>query len=168
VTNLFNWALGKSAPKTIPIKIKVDYLMAIDYTALKNYILTGANSATLKPLYDNGDDTGVATALNLVRVGNKVNTGSIPVNQFVKIFVGAEYVTLSQAARDYLQLLTAGGSINMQDTAVITNLSTLFGAGTTTRANFIAAQQRDGSWGESLFGVGNYITDYDIGVARQS
>ena len=85
--------------------------MSIDYTVLKNYILSGPNSATLLPLWNAGNDNSITAAMNLVRVGNKINTGNIPSNQFVKIFDGAEYIALSQAGRDYIQLLTAAGTI---------------------------------------------------------
>lgn len=54
--------------------------MPIDYVALRNEILNGPKSATLTPMFNAGDDTGVAAILNI-----RDERGSVPISEISAI-----------------------------------------------------------------------------------
>jgi hypothetical protein len=139
--------------------------MTINYAALRTEIQTDPTSRGYAPFVATGSDNGVADLLNVAIVNNKVDTMRVSTDAFVNCVVYTEFIALTTQQRDWLKFITGPNVIDMNKTTIKTGLTTIFGAATTTRANVIAAQQRDGSRAETLFGVGVYISAEDVATA---
>jgi hypothetical protein len=137
--------------------------MAINYTTLRAEIET----ATYATNRNAGADNALADQLNAIVVNNKVNTGLIPSYQFGGLIVGSEYTAKTVSQQNYIQMLMVAPNIDINNANIAAGLSAIFPTGT-SRANIIAAQQRDGSRAETLFGAGTFISTDDITKARGS
>lgn len=74
----------------------------------------------------------------------------------------SEFAALTQANRDYCAMLFSAQFVNTGDASLRTQLASIFGAGTTSRANLIAAAQKNASRAEALWGDGFRVTDRQV------
>lgn len=139
--------------------------MAIDYTALRSEIENDPNSRGYAQYRTSGADNQIVALLNAVLVGNKINTGLIQSYLFGGLIVGSEYTAKTVSQQNYIQMLMVAPYIDINNANIAAGLSAIFPSGT-SRANIIAAQQRDGSRAETLFGAGTFISDSDVARAR--
>jgi hypothetical protein len=137
----------------------------MNYTALRTEIQNDPTSRGYAPFVEAGSDTGVADLLNVIITGNKVNTMRITSDQLVNCVVHTEYIALTAAQRLWIDFITGPDRIDLNNTVIKNGLTALFAAGSGTRTNVLAAQQRDGSRAETLFGVGTYISVDDVATA---
>ncbi len=109
------------------------------------------------------DDDVAARQLN--EPNRSPNRETTDAGTLIAAIVRAEYDALSAANKTYLNaVLSVSGSIPLTATFKA-NLGGIFAAGTTTRANFLALQNRPGSRAEEL-GLGN-VTASDVANARR-
>ena len=141
-----------------------EFGMAIDYAALKTEIQNDPAGLGYAPFVAEGADNAIAGLLNAIITGNKVNTGSLTSDKLKQCITQADYAGLTTAQRSWLDFISQAPNIDLNNTTVAGGLNTLFPSGT-SRNNVIAAQQRDGSRAEKLFGAGTFITDLDVAKA---
>ena len=77
----------------------------------------------------------------------------------------SEFAALTQANRDYCAMLFSTASVNTGDANVRTQLGSIFTAGTTSRANLLAAAQKNASRAEALWGDGFQVTAPQVYLA---
>lgn len=138
--------------------------MAIDYNALKTEIQTDPLTFGYLTAGTGGNDEAIAVLLNTVRVGAKVNQGLIAPALVVGCIVYTEWATVAAELRQYIQM-TLQDAVDVNNTNVKAAYQAAFGAGTTTRANFVKLLQRDASRAESLWGAGTIIMAADVAKA---
>jgi hypothetical protein len=73
--------------------------------------------------------------------------------------------SISAAHRDYCIMLFSAGFVNTGDANVRTQLGNIFGAATTSRANLIAAAQKNAARAEALWGDGFRVTGQQVSEA---
>lgn len=101
------------------------------------------------------DDEANANALNLVRAICAVDRESIPAQEIFISIDRDEYVALALADRQWLDSVTASGSINPKTgNEVREGLLQLFGAGTESRTNLLAILTEPASRITQLFKAG--------------
>lgn len=82
------------------------------------------------------NDEANANALNLVRTQCQVDRESVPVSEVVKAIDADEFIALSQPQRDYVALITNGGSVNPKTGGEVREaMLQFFGAPSETRAS---------------------------------
>lgn len=120
------------------------------------------------------DDEANANALNLVRVTIQVDREAIPVSEIAKAIDRDEYNAASAADRDYIKMITAGGSVNPKSTSEVREgLLQIFAAGTETRAELTLLLTEPASRAVQLFklgtiSTGELITPSVVANARQA
>jgi hypothetical protein len=67
----------------------------------------------------------------------------------------SEFAALTQANRDYCTMLFSAASVNTGDANVRTQLGAIFATNTTSRANMLAAAQKQASRAQALWGSTN-------------
>jgi hypothetical protein len=77
----------------------------------------------------------------------------------------SEFAGLAQANRDYCAMLFSTAFVNTGDANVRTQLGSIFGAGTTSRTNLLAAAQKNASRAEALWGDGLQVTAAQVYLA---
>jgi hypothetical protein len=77
----------------------------------------------------------------------------------------SEFAALTQANRDYCTLLFSAAQVNTGDANVRTQLAAIFGGATTSRANMIAAAQKNASRSEALWGDGFRVSAVAVSEA---
>jgi hypothetical protein len=77
----------------------------------------------------------------------------------------SEFAALVQANRDYCAMLFSAASVNTGDANVRTQVGSIFGAATTSRANLVAAAQKNASRAEALWGDGFRVTAQQVYLA---
>jgi hypothetical protein len=77
----------------------------------------------------------------------------------------SEYAALVQANRDYCAMLFSAPQVNTGDANVRTQLGAIFGGATTSRANMLAAAQKNAARAEALWGDGFRVTAQQVGEA---
>lgn len=116
-----------------------------------------------------GADGDIAAKLNAVGAGAPfvVNREPISVGVFTALLDLTEFATLTQAQRDWLRMLVAASTIDINNAVIKAALNGLFtqAAFPTTRARLIAALTRQGSRAEVLWGAGTIITAADVARA---
>lgn len=131
----------------------------MDLNALKTELLaghpgTGPYSA---------DNEAAANQLNAPN--RSPNRESTDAGTLIAAIVRAEYDALAAASKSYLNVvLSVAGPIPLTATFK-QNLGAIFAAGTTSRANFLALQNRPGSRAEEL-GLG-FVTASNVADARR-
>lgn len=133
--------------------------MALTDAALQSELLNDPAALGYAPLLAAGRYGEVVAALNLSRVGVTVGRTVIPSWEFVNAIVPTEYITLTQAQRDYLTMLAAAGQVQLGGGGVRDALTALFGPATQSRANLIVLLNRPASRAEFLFGQAVAIED---------
>lgn len=101
----------------------------------------------------------------LVGSDPKINAGVVPVQKLLNSVVGSELEALSSTTKQTLAIYFSGGSLDTGNANVRAGLAGIFGAGTTTRANLVAAVDRQATRAETLFGVGIVLDQRDVSLA---
>lgn len=117
---------------------------------------------------------------NAASIADRMNTSPEPIatNQQEQIYrtqvssqtllagiVLSEFSALTQANRDYCTMLFSAANVSTGDANVRTQLAAIFGAGTTSRTNLLAAAQKNASRAEALFGDGRRVTAQEVYLA---
>jgi hypothetical protein len=140
--------------------------MAINYTTLRNEIENDPTNLGYAADRLSGADSLIADKLNAVSSANRINTGSLTTDQLKACVTLSDYTGLQASNRQWLDFISVAQFIDLNNTVIAGGLNTLFTAGSTSRNNIIAAQKRDGSRAETLFGAGTYISIDDVAKAR--
>lgn len=126
--------------------------MAIDYGNLKTELTTDPISLGLVGM----DAHAAAAKLNEVpasaSVGLQKERAVIPTWEVFEATVPAEWSALSAAEKQRYQTILSMGTVNVKKPNTRSTFASMFGAGTTTRANLIALQNEPASRAEVLFG----------------
>jgi len=77
----------------------------------------------------------------------------------------SEFAALTQANRDYCVMLFSAANVNTGDANLRTQIAGIFGGATTSRANLIAAAQKNASRSEALWGDGFRVTAQQVSLA---
>lgn len=120
------------------------------------------------------DDEANANALNLVRDTIQIDREAIPVSDVVKAIDADEFIALSQPQRDYVALITNGGTVNPKNGGEVREaLLQFFNAQSETRASLTAMLTEPGSRINQLFKAGTLqqggiVTPSDVAAARNA
>lgn len=120
------------------------------------------------------DDVGNADKLNLVRTICQIDREAIPVSEIAVNVDRDEYVALAQADREWMQLISAGGTVNPKSGGKVREgLLQLFGPGTQTRTSLTALLTEDSSRINQLYKLGlisqgGNVTPSDVANARNA
>lgn len=112
------------------------------------------------------DNPTAADKLNEIGAsGETVSAGAINGQELQKAVVIAEYLNLSQVARDgWLAIISAGdGQVEVDDTGIVAQVTAIW-SGTTTLTNLAALRTRSASRAEVLFG--HAVGYQDVAKAR--
>ena len=139
--------------------------MAIDKAALKSELLTDPTGLGYAAQIALGSYQGCADLLNQPRGSITVLRPDVRGTDVFGSIVIGEYDALTASRRDFVNLLIAMSAVDATNATIRANVLAIFGAGTTTRANFAALAQRIGSRAEQLFGTGIQVTHADVGYA---
>lgn len=126
------------------------------------------------PLSNSANDEANASALNLVRVQCQIDREAIPVSDVVKAIDADEFIALSQPQRDYVALITNGGTVNPKNGGEVREaLLQFFGAASETRGSLTALLTESTSRANQLFklgtlSVGQLVTPSDVANARNA
>lgn len=118
------------------------------------------------------DDEANANALNLVRVVCQVDRETIPASEVNKAIDRDEFAALSAADRQWLGMITAGGSINPKTGGEVREgILQLFGVGTESRASLQALLTESASRITQLYKLGTLsyggaVSPSDVANAR--
>lgn len=118
------------------------------------------------------DDEANANLLNEVREACQVDRETIPASEVNKAIDRDEFAALSAADRQWLGMITAGGTINPKAGGEVREgLLQIFGAATETRANLTALLTESASRITQLYKLGTLsyggaVTPSDIANAR--
>lgn len=108
-------------------------------------------------------DQQIADLYNLVRAG-LLNRADVGGGEIVAAVVKSEYTALTAQNKAYLDFVVQAGSPIPFSATLVSEMGTIFGAGTTSRANLIALRTRAGSDAELLsFGR---VEVWDVSRAR--
>ena len=120
------------------------------------------------------DDVGNADKLNDRESGLLIDRTAIPTTEIFVNIDRDEYAALSQADRDWLNGVSASGTVNPKDGGEVREgILQLFGAGSETRANLVAILQEPASRIQQMFEAGlissdQNVTPSDIANARNA
>lgn len=120
------------------------------------------------------DDEANADKLNLVRVECQVDRETIPASEINKAIDRDEFAALSAADRQWLGMITSGGSVNPKAGGEVREgLLQMFGAGTESRASLQALLTESASRITQLYKLGTLsyggaVTPSDVANARQA
>lgn len=120
------------------------------------------------------DDAANAAALNLVRDTIQIDRETIPASEVNKAIDRDEFAALSASDRQWLGMITAGGSINPKTgSEVREGLLQIFASGTESRASLTALLTEPGNRITQLFKAGTLskdelVTPSDISNARNA
>lgn len=95
----------------------------------------------------------------------QINRNYTPVGDLLAGIVLSEFAALTQANRDYCQMLFSSPQVKTGDTNLRNQLGAIFGAATTSRANLLAASQKLASRAEALWGDGFRVTGQQVYTA---
>lgn len=138
-----------------------------DYTALNTEITTDPESLGYAGKTD-PEVTDLLNTVGLVTPAETVNVGVLNGQELSMAVDISEYVSLGAAARDgWNTMLSAGdGMIDVDDSRIVSQIGSIWGAATTTRANLLALKTRPCSRAETLFGRDVIIRHLDVARAR--
>lgn len=141
-----------------------------DLLALKAELTNDPKTLGLTTLA--ADDEANANNLNEVKEALTIDREAIPISDIVKAIDTDEFIALSQPQRDYVFLVTQGGSVNPKTgSEVREGLLQLFGAQSETRASLTTlltepANRVNQMFKQGLLAVGGSVTPSDIAAAR--
>ena len=143
--------------------------MAIDVSNLRIELRTGSFASLYSGNVLIGNYTGMEDTINTRQaVGSTIVVGVMTAYELQTLVIGSEYLSLTQAQRDLWNAVVtvAGtGGIAISSTFVRGQIGAVWSAATSTRSNLSAAQIRQASRGEALFGEGTVIPANAIYVA---
>jgi len=113
---------------------------------------------------DPTDYQAVRDALNLIRPGLTVQDDSVRAEALRATIVHGEFLALTPGDQRFLMLALSGvGSLMVGSGSTLrTSLAQMFNSGTTTRSNWLALLDRDGSRLEQLFGPNLSVTWQEV------
>lgn len=120
------------------------------------------------------DDVGNAEKLNLVRDTQKIDREQIPMTEVMVQIDRDEFAALAPADRQWLQLISANGTINPRAGGEVREgLLQLFSAASESRGNLIAiltepANRINQMFKAGLLSRGGNVTASDVANARNS
>lgn len=120
------------------------------------------------------DDVGNADKLNLVRPTLLIDREAIPMVEVMVQIDRDEYNALSAADRQWLQMVSATGTVNPKSGGEVREgLLQLFGAGSETRTHLLAILQEPANRIEHMFKAGlleagGNVTPSDVADARNA
>ena len=145
---------------------------AADLLAIKSELTN--DPLTLGLTTNPSDDEANANKLNLVRSQCQVDRESIPVSDVVKAIDADEFIALSQPQRDYVALITNGGSVNPKSGGEVREaLLQFFGSASETRASLTLLLTESASRITQLYkagtlSYGGQVTPSDVANARNA
>jgi hypothetical protein len=110
----------------------------------------------------------VAALLNtpgLAAADAKLNAGIVKTSVLISAVVGSEFGALTAANQNLCQMYFGVAELDTSNVNVRAGLGGIFGVGTATRANLLAAVDRTPSRAEALFGAGFSIDQRDVSAA---
>ena len=111
-------------------------------------------------------DTAVAELLNDRSKGDTIRRSTLSSQEFAAAIDLTEYEALTDARRAYLSLLLLSSDrVDASEPAVFSAVTSIFGAGSATRASLLGRIQRPGSRAEVLWGEGAKVRPGDVGRA---
>jgi hypothetical protein len=143
-----------------------------DLLAIKAELTNNPLSLTGYLAVTGANDEANANALNLVRTQCQVDRESIPVSDVVKAIDADEFIALSQPQRDYVALITNGGSVNPRSGGEVREaMLQFFGVNSETRASLTLLLTESASRITQLYKVGTLsyggaVTPSDVANAR--
>lgn len=145
---------------------------AADLLAMKSELTTDPMGLGLSVLPE--DDAANADAINLVREELQIDREAIPISEIFVNIDRDEYAALSEPDRDWLNGITAGGTVNPKAGGEVREgLLQLFGPASESRANLLAILTEDAARYQQMFKGGLLEADgawtpSDIALARQA
>ena len=139
--------------------------MAFTLQQLKTDITSGTLSSTFAPLVSAENWDAIAAMYNDVANGGLIDRNTVTVFDLQSAVVGSEYIALTVGQRDLwncLIIACSSSSIPLKNSNLRGQVAAVFGAGTTSRTNLLALQQRQGTKAEVLYGDGTVITPSDV------
>ena len=117
--------------------------------------------------YAGKTDPEMATLINAVNANYSIDHEAIDGQELQMAVTLGDYDNLTEKQRDFWQTILSAGSgiVAVSDGRVKTHVAAIWGAGTTTRANLIALQERPASRAEVLLGAGVSVSVTDIAVS---
>ena len=100
----------------------------------------------------------------------QIYRNTTPVQDLISQIVLSEWrgAGVTQADRDFITLVFSSANVKTGDANLRTQLGNVFAAGTTTRANLLAAAQKEASRAEALWGDGFRVTPQQAYDALQT
>lgn len=148
--------------------------MAVGLSALRVELLTDPVSIGYASHVSNGTFSILTSLINSVSANthtptSAVTVGSVQAQDLQVAVVASEYLALSAGHQTlWNAVLTAATvGIAISNTVLRQQVTTVWSAGTTTRANLAALQTRRCSRAETLFGEGAAVDVTDVGKAVQ-
>jgi hypothetical protein len=125
--------------------------------------LTALKAELANPAYSGLGDEACADRLNNLK-DRTVDVDTLDTGLLIASIVAVDFAALNATQRLHLQLICSAPYLPMLAN-LRTQIATMFGAGTATRANYLAQSQRPGSRSEELkFGI---VTPSDVADARR-
>lgn len=140
--------------------------MSIILSALKTEILT--DPASLGYAAQGGDQGAMANLINARTSSQSVTVTNVTNISMQQSVIGTEYADLPATAQRAWGALVGLDTVPVCNTNIRAQIQAIWSAGTTTRANLVALQTRDGSRAEVLFGEGVRVHHLDIAAALGS
>src|SRR3990172_2184325 len=137
--------------------------MAITLSALKSEIDSDPTALG----YAGKNDQEVADLLNTLNPSIRIDRDIVSTWEVIEATVPSEWASLSADEKNRYGIFASLGTINLKGTNIRNAFGAMFAAGTTTRANLIAIQKRDGTRAEQLFGSGVGVSLLDVHIARR-
>lgn len=144
-----------------------------DLLAIKNELTVDPLDLGYLTLTGENDEAN-AVALNLVRAVCQIDREAIPVSEVVKAIDADEFIALSAPQRDYVFLITQGGSVNPKNGGEVREaLLQFFASGSETRSNLQALLTEATSRINQLYKLGTLsiyqlVTPSDVANARNA
>jgi len=142
--------------------------MAINYAALKTELQTDPTGLGYAGPLGRGETQVVADLLNAVRQGVSIERETVPAYEVWEAIVPSEWAALTANDRQRVQTILSMGEVSVRGTNTRSSFAAAFGAGTSSRTQLAALQNRPGSRAEQLFGTDVVIQSSDITIALQS
>lgn len=95
----------------------------------------------------------------------QINRARVASNDLMAGIVLSEFAALTQANRDYCGMLFSAQFVNTGDANIRTQLGAIFATNTTSRANMLAAAQKNAARAEALWGDGFRVTAQQVYLA---
>lgn len=137
--------------------------MAINYTQLAAEIANDPKALG----YEGRSDYEIATLLSTPGLSAEtIFRAYTDTAEVVAGIVRAEWTALSAGDKQFLaDVILKAPRLKTGDANLRTSVATIFGVGTTSRANLTAAASKSASRAEVLFGEGTSVSDTDVARA---